>query len=68
MNPKFYVISGRKVGPGVAAARFLAAERGAGHQSADGDERGDAAPIPAEGAIPFIERFKGGLQQGRLSP
>ncbi len=67
MNPKFYVISGRKVGAGVATAAFLATEGRAGHQAADRDERGDAAAIGAEGRVPFVERLDGRLQATRLS-
>ena len=68
MNPKFYVISGRKVGAGVATAALLAAEGRSGHQAADRDERGDAAAIRAEGAIPFIEGFNGCLKQRAFPP
>ena len=68
MNPKFYVISGRKVGAGVATAALLAAEGRAGHQAADRDERGDAAAIRGQGAIPVVEGFDGRLKQRRLPP
>ncbi|HTH24985.1 MAG TPA: hypothetical protein VL919_07725, partial [Vicinamibacterales bacterium] len=68
MNPKFYVISGRKVGAGVATAALLAAEARAGHQAADRDERGDAAAIGAEGCVPLVERLDGGPQQRLVSP
>ena len=68
MNPKFYVIPGGKVRARVAAATFLAAERGAGHQPADGDQGSKTGPIVAESRIPLIERFDGSLQQGGLAP
>jgi hypothetical protein len=55
MNPKFYVISRRKIGSRVAAARFFAAQRRPRHQSADGDEGGDPASIVAERGIPLIK-------------
>ena len=68
MNPKFYVISGRKVGSRVAAAALFAAEGRPGHQAADGDERGNATAIRAKGAIPSIEGFNGRLKQGSFPP
>ena len=68
MNPKFYVISGRKVGSRVAAAAFFAAKGGARHQSANGDERCNAATIRAERRIPLVERLDRRTQQSLLTP
>ncbi len=63
MNPKFYVISGRKVGPRVAAAAFFAPQGGARHQPADGHEGRDAAAIVAERRVPLIQRLDRRAQQ-----
>ena len=68
MNPKFYVISGGKVGPRVAAAAFFAAKGGPRHQSADGDQRRDAAAIVAQSPVPLIESLDGSEQERFLSP
>ena len=55
MNPKFYVIPGRKVGPRVAAASFFAAKRGPCYQAANGDESGHPPAIATDRAKPMIE-------------
>jgi hypothetical protein len=68
VNPKFYVISLGEIRAGVAAARFLAAQRRARHEPADGNEGGDAAAIVANGRVPFVERLDGRSQQRFFSP
>jgi hypothetical protein len=68
MNPKFYVISGRKVGSRMAAAAFFAAKGGPCHQSADRDERRNATAIVTQRRVPLIERLNGSSQERFLAP
>jgi hypothetical protein len=67
MNPKFYVISPPKVGPGVAAAGFFAPQCRMRHQPADGDQRRDTSALRPEGGIPSVEPLERNLQPGAVA-